>query len=106
MRGSIPHLRQTICEKIIQTRGEIKLGKVFRGVPRSLGEFVEDIADTQALIRGIRKVSEEILRLASEYLLLNEVGECGEKVKGKGGEGRGGKQKVLADGRSWLGIWK
>src|ERR1700722_11977691 len=101
-----PHLRQTICEKIVQTLGEIKSGKVFRGVLWILGEYVEGVADIRASIQEIRKVLGEIPILASEQRLLDEAGEGGEegeveaggKGKEKSKEGGGGKPRVLADG--------
>jgi coatomer subunit beta len=107
-----PHLRQTICEKIRQTLGEIKSGKVFRGVLWILGEYIETVADIQSSMQEIRKVLGEIPILASEQRLLDEAGgaEDGEaeeggkekekekeKEKGKAELG-GGKPRVLADG--------
>lgn len=61
-----PHLRQTICENFIQTLGDIKSGKVFRGVLCILGEYVEGLNDIQATLQEIRKVMGEIPILASE----------------------------------------
>jgi coatomer subunit beta len=95
-----PHLRATICEKLISTLSEIKSGKVFRGVLWILGEYVESISDIQSAMREIRKVIGEIPILASEQRLLDEAGgnvdEEEEKEKPK--EGGGSKPKVLADG--------
>jgi hypothetical protein len=42
-RRQIPHLRQTICEKLIKILGEVKSGKVFRKVLWILGEYVESV---------------------------------------------------------------
>ena len=61
-----PHLRQTICERLIQTLGEVKSGKVFRGVLWILGEYVESVPDIQSTLQEIRKVLGEIPILASE----------------------------------------
>jgi coatomer subunit beta len=101
-----PHLRQTICEKLIQTLGEIKSGKVFRGVLWILGEYVESLSDVQSTLQEIRKVLGEIPILASEQRLLDEA-NGGEEVGGdvdesakkddKPKEG-GGRPRVLADG--------
>lgn len=97
-----PHLRATICEKLISTLSEIKSGKVFRGVLWILGEYVESIADIQSAMREIRKVIGEIPILASEQRLLDEAGgnadEEEEKEKEKPKEGGGSRPKVLADG--------
>jgi len=94
-----PHLRSTVCEKLISTLPEIKSGKVFRGVLWILGEYVETVADIQSAMREIRKVIGEIPILASEQRLLDEAGGDGdddekEKEKPKA-ESR---PKVLADG--------
>ncbi|KAF8971859.1 coatomer protein [Flammula alnicola] len=93
-----PHLRATICEKLISTLPEIKSGKVFRGVLWILGEYVESVVDIQSTMREIRKVLGEIPILASEQRLLDEAGgdveEDEEKPKVEGG----GRPKVLADG--------
>ncbi|KAH9929686.1 coatomer protein [Fomitopsis serialis] len=96
-----PPLRRTICEKLTQTLGQIKSGKVYRGVLWILGEYAENVVEIQHIFRELRKVLGEIPILASEQRLLEESGaEDGEaqkeepqqKVEG------GGKPKVLADG--------
>ena len=95
-----PHLRATICEKLISTLSEIKSGKVFRGVLWILGEYVESTADIQSAMREIRKVIGEIPILASEQRLLDEAGGNAdeEEEKEKPKEGGRSKPKVLADG--------
>jgi len=99
-----PHLRQTICDKLIQTLNEIKSGKVFRGVLWILGEYVESLPDIQSALREIRKVLGEIPILASEQRLLDEANggeegaeDAGGKKDDKPKEG-GGRPRVLADG--------
>jgi coatomer subunit beta len=99
-----PHLRQTICERLIQTLGEVKSGKVFRGVLWILGEYVESVPDIQSTLQEIRKVLGEIPILASEQRLLDEAnggeepeGDASGKKDEKPKEG-GGKPRVLADG--------
>ncbi|KAF7970467.1 hypothetical protein HWV62_23875 [Athelia sp. TMB] len=96
-----PHLRQTICEKLIETLPEIKSGKVFRGVLWILGEYVEGLPDIQAALREIRKVLGEVPILASEQRLLDEANGAAEEGEGdteKPKEGGGAKPRVLADG--------
>ncbi|KAF9562275.1 coatomer protein [Agrocybe pediades] len=95
-----PHLRSTVCEKLISTLSEIKSGKVFRGVLWILGEYVETIADIQSTMREIRKVIGEIPILASEQRLLDEAGgeEEDEKDKEKEKPKAESKPRVLADG--------
>ena len=95
-----PHLRQTICEKLLQTLGEIKSGKVFRGVLWILGEYLEGDANIQNGVQEIRKVLGEIPILASEQRLLDDAGGDIEEVKEneKAKSEGGGRPKVLADG--------
>jgi coatomer subunit beta len=103
-----PHLRQTICDKILHTLGDIKSGKVFRGVLWILGEYVEDVTGVQASMQEIRKVLGEIPILASEQRLLDEAGGGGEdaasgegeseKEKDKSKSDGGGRPRILADG--------
>src|ERR1700676_3135306 len=100
-----PHLRQTICDKLIQTLNEIKSGTVFRGVLWILGEYVESLPDIQNALREIRKVLGEIPILASEQRLLDKANggeegageDAGGKKDDKPKEG-GGRPRVLADG--------
>ena len=97
-----PHLRATICEKLISTLSEIKSGKVFRGCLWILGEYVESVSNIQSTMREVRKVLGEIPILASEQRLLDAAGGDGEeeekekeeKPKTEGG----GRPRVLADG--------
>jgi len=98
-----PHLRSTVCEKLIQTLPEVKSGKVFRGVLWIIGEYVESVDDIKATVLQIRKVIGEVPILASEQKLLDEaetgVAEIGEgKDKEKEKRVEGGRPKVLADG--------
>ncbi|PPQ71431.1 hypothetical protein CVT24_011939 [Panaeolus cyanescens] len=95
-----PHLRSTVCEKLILTLPEIKSGKVFRGILWILGEYVETVSDIQDTMREVRKVLGEIPILASEQRLLDEAGgdaEEEEKDKDKPKEPTS-RPKVLADG--------
>ena len=97
-----PHLRQTICEKLIQTLSEIKSGKVFRGVLWILGEYVEGLPDIRATLQEIRNVLGEIPILASEQRLLDEASagaeETEDEKKDMKPKDNGGKPRVLADG--------
>ncbi|KAF8814026.1 coatomer protein [Phlegmacium glaucopus] len=99
-----PHLRATICEKLIATLSEIRSGKVFRGILWILGEYVESVPDIQSTMREVRKVLGEIPILASEQRLLDAAGGDGEeeeKEKEKEEKPKtegGGRPKVLADG--------
>lgn len=88
----------------MQTLGDIKSGKVFRGVLWILGEYVEGLADIQSTLQEIRKVLGEIPILASEQRLLDDAhggeegdGDASGKKDEKPKEG-GGRPRVLADG--------
>jgi coatomer subunit beta len=93
-----PHLRQNICERLIQMLGEVKWGKVFRRVLWILGEYVKSVLDIWSTLQEIRKVLGEILILASEHRVLDEVnggeepdGDASQKnekkLKERGGQG-------------------
>lgn len=92
-----PQLRTTICEKLIQTLGEIKSGKVYRGVLWILGEYAESIPEIQHTFQELRKVLGEIPILASEQKLLDEAGAEDEEKKDEV-KTESTKPKVLADG--------
>ncbi|KAI0937054.1 hypothetical protein AcV5_005045 [Taiwanofungus camphoratus] len=94
-----PPLRRTICEKLTQTLGDIKSGKVYRGVLWILGEYAEDVLEIQDIFRELRKVLGEIPILASEQRLLEEAGaEDSEEKKDEQPKIDAAKPKVLADG--------
>ena len=93
-----PQLRQTICEKLIQTLPEIKSGKVYRGVLWILGEYAEEAKDIQDTFRELRKVLGEIPILASEQRLLEEAGAEDSEEKKDETKVETSKPKVLADG--------
>jgi coatomer subunit beta len=95
-----PDLRATITQRLVTTLSDIKSGKVFRGVLWILGEYVDNVADTNSAMQEIRKVIGEIPILASEQKLLDETGGDGEakspteETKTEGG----GRPRILADG--------
>ena len=93
-----PQLRNTICEKLVQTLPEIKSGKVYRGVLWILGEYAEDIHEIQEVFRQLRKVLGEIPILASEQRLLEEASAEDGEEKGEQVKTESSKPKVLADG--------
>ncbi|TBU34466.1 coatomer protein [Dichomitus squalens] len=94
-----PQLRGTICEKLTQTLPEIKSGKVYRGILWILGEYAEQPAEIEEVLRELRKVLGEIPILASEQRLLEEAAgaEDGEERKDEV-RAEASKPKVLADG--------
>ncbi|CAL1694195.1 unnamed protein product [Somion occarium] len=92
-----PKLRTTICEKLIQTLGEIKSGKVYRGILWILGEYAESVPEIQDTFQQVRKVLGEIPILASEQRLLDESGTEEEEKKDEV-KAEPSKPRVLADG--------
>ena len=97
MVEKFPQLRTTICEKLITTLGEIKSGKVYRGVLWILGEYAETVPEIQQTFQELRKVLGEIPILASEQKLLDETGAEEEEKKDEV-KTESTKPKVLADG--------
>ncbi|PCH34145.1 coatomer protein [Wolfiporia cocos MD-104 SS10] len=94
-----PHLRPPICEKLTQTLGDIKSGKVYRGVLWILGEYAEDVDDIQNIFLELRKVLGEVPILASEQRLLEEAGaEDEEKKDEQQPKTESTRPKVLEDG--------
>ncbi|KDQ15645.1 hypothetical protein BOTBODRAFT_31532 [Botryobasidium botryosum FD-172 SS1] len=95
-----PALRTSITEKLMQTFGDIKGGKVFRGALWIIGEYCTEVSDIEDAFQEIRKVLGEIPILASEQRMLDEAGGSGEgeadkeKTAAPGGHG----PRVLQDG--------
>ena len=91
-------MRPSIVQKLIAALPSIKSGKVFRGILWILGEYVEDGANIEAVMAGVRKVIGEIPIGASEQRALDEAneetGENGSEKKEKVAS----RPKVLADG--------
>jgi len=63
-----PKLRSGIVEKLLQTFGEIKSGKVFRGALWIVGEYGDAVEDIKETMQQIRKVLGEVPILASEQV--------------------------------------
>lgn len=63
-----PALRSGIVEKLLQTFGEIKSGKVFRGALWIVGEYGDSVEDIKETMQQIRKVLGEVPILASEQV--------------------------------------
>lgn len=95
-----PDLRPAITEKLIQTFGDIKSGKVYRGALWIVGEYCSVASDIQSVFQELRKVLGEIPILASEQRLLDEAGGDDEdKPKDEASpEVKSTKPRVLADG--------
>ncbi|KAF8488690.1 putative coatomer complex beta chain [Gautieria morchelliformis] len=94
-----PNLRKSITEKLLETFGQIRSGKVFRGALWIVGEYVTELEDIQDTIQEIRKVIGEIPILASEQRLLDEAGGGEEVEKEETAKASTtGKARVLQDG--------
>lgn len=95
-----PDLRASIIERLVSTLGEVRAGKVYRGVLWIIGEFSLEAKDIRDAWKGIRSSLGEIPILASEQRLLDEAseGKEAEQVNGHAKATPSGSRKVLADG--------
>ena len=97
-----PALRHSIIEHLICTLPEVKSGKVYRGVPWILGEYVESVNEIVDTFQEVRKVLGEILILAAEQRLLDDSTHAvDDEDKREGDEKKESvttRPKVLADG--------
>ncbi|KAG8905311.1 coatomer subunit beta, partial [Tulasnella sp. 417] len=91
-----PNLRASITEKLLQTFGDIKSGKVFRGALWITGEYCAEAADIQAAMQALRKVIGEIPILAAEQRLADDAGAGEEGSEEK--KTSSSHPRVLADG--------
>ena len=97
-----PDLRASIIERLVSTLGEVRAGKVYRGVLWIIGEYSLEVKDIQDAWKGIRSSLGEIPILASEQKLLDDVSEGKEGDDQVNGHTKAaaptGSRKVLADG--------
>ncbi|KAF2472191.1 coatomer subunit beta [Lindgomyces ingoldianus] len=97
-----PDLRASIVERLVTTLGEVRAGKVYRGVLWIIGEFSLEAKDIRDAWKGIRSSLGEIPILASEQRLLEEASEGKEPTEQVNGHAKpvapSGSRKVLADG--------
>ncbi|KAF2018887.1 coatomer subunit beta [Aaosphaeria arxii CBS 175.79] len=96
-----PDLRPSIIERLVTTLGEVRAGKVYRGVLWIIGEFSLEAKDIRDAWKGIRSSLGEIPILASEQRLLDDASE-GKETEQVNGHAKpaapSGSRKVLADG--------
>lgn len=97
-----PKLRTTIVQRLVITLGEVRAGKVYRGIMWIIGEYSLEEKDIRDAWKRIRASLGEIPILASEQRLLEEQdgGEKAEEhVNGTSKPAApSGSRKVLADG--------
>ncbi|KXJ91645.1 adaptin N terminal region-domain-containing protein [Microdochium bolleyi] len=97
-----PSLRPSIVARLVATLGEVRAGKVYRGIIWIVGEYSLEENDIRDAWRGIRSSLGEIPILSSEQRLLDNVdGEDAEKDQVNGHSkpaAPSGSRKVLADG--------
>ncbi|KAL1607759.1 coatomer subunit beta [Paraconiothyrium brasiliense] len=97
-----PDLRASIVQRLVTTLGEVRAGKVYRGVLWIIGEFSLEAKDIRDAWRGIRASLGEIPILSSEQRLLDEASEGKEPIEQVNGHAKSaapsGSRKVLADG--------
>ena len=94
-------MRASIIERLVSTLGEVRAGKVYRGVLWIIGEFSLEAKDIRDAWKGIRSSLGEIPILASEQRLLDDASEgkeSSEQVNGHAKAAPTGSRKVLADG--------
>lgn len=61
-----PQLRVGIIQKLIESFGEIKAGRVFRGALWIIGEYALDVDGIESAFRAIRQSIGEVPMLAAE----------------------------------------
>ena len=98
-----PKLRPTIVRKLVDTLGEVRAGKVYRGILWIIGEYSLNEDDIREAWKRIRASLGEIPILASEQRLLDqgedEESKDTDKVNGNGKPAAPtGSRRVLADG--------
>ncbi|KAH7235286.1 coatomer subunit beta [Fusarium falciforme] len=97
-----PSLRTTIIERLVSTLGEVRAGKVYRGIMWIIGEYSLEEKDIREAWKRIRASLGEMPILASEQRLLDSHDD-GEKaddhINGTSKQAAPtGSRKVLADG--------
>jgi len=97
-----PALRPSIVARLVATLGEVRAGKVYRGIIWIVGEYSLEEKDIRDAWRGIRSSLGEIPILSSEQRLLDNVdGDDADKDQVNGHSKPAaptGSRKVLADG--------
>ena len=97
-----PNLRPTIVRRLVSTLGEVRAGKVYRGIMWIIGEYSLEEKDIRDAWKRIRSSLGEIPILASEQRLLEDQdGEekSEEQINGSSKPAApSGSRKVLADG--------
>lgn len=96
-----PVLRKTIVERLVSTLGEVRAGKVYRGIMWIVGEYSLEEPDIRDAWKRIRASLGEIPILASEQRLLEEQDrdKIDDQVNGSSKPvAPSGSRKVLADG--------
>jgi coatomer subunit beta len=100
-----PDLRPRIVGRLASTLGEVRSGKVYRGILWIIGEYCLEQGDIKEAWKRIRASLGEIPILASEQRLLDKAddgeggGEGGGDKRTEGGEAKAASApKVLADG--------
>ncbi|KFA63937.1 hypothetical protein S40285_03775 [Stachybotrys chlorohalonatus IBT 40285] len=97
-----PNLRTTIVQRLVSTLGEVRAGKVYRGIMWIIGEYALEEKDIRDAWRGIRSSIGEIPILATEQRLLQDQDTDGKNDEQPNGNSKTsaptGSRKVLADG--------
>ncbi|KAH7160086.1 adaptin N terminal region-domain-containing protein [Dactylonectria estremocensis] len=97
-----PNLRTTIIGRLVSTLGEVRAGKVYRGIMWIIGEYSLEEKDIRDAWKRIRASLGEMPILASEQRLLDSHDEDDKAEDHVNGNSKTaaptGSRKVLADG--------
>ncbi|KAF3356138.1 hypothetical protein VdG1_06466 [Verticillium dahliae VDG1] len=97
-----PKLRKPIVARLVATLGEVRAGKVYRGIMWIIGEYSLDEGDVRDAWKRIRASLGEIPILASEQRLLDDNDDEKKEEEQVNGHSKpaapSGSRKVLADG--------
>ena len=97
-----PNLRPTIVRRLVSTLGEVRAGKVYRGIMWIIGEYSLEEKDIRDAWKRIRSSLGEIPILASEQRLLEDQDGEEKPEEQLNGSSKpaapSGSRKVLADG--------
>lgn len=94
-----PQLRVGIIQRLIESFGEIKAGRVFRGALWIIGEYALDIDGIDSAFRAIRQSIGEVPMLAAEERALEEKNEVvASDAKAGSPTAPQPARRVLADG--------
>eukprot|EP00842_Homolaphlyctis_polyrhiza_P006041 jgi/Hompol1/6438/HPOL_003533-RA len=100
-----PHLRIPILTRLLETFGEMRTGRVFRGALWIIGEYADNIQTIEEAFKAIRTSIGEVPILAAEQRIIDEAlqGDAANATspadgKDKKADVKAAPRRVLADG--------